>query len=252
MRKVLSVAVMAAVLAFVGMTKDAGATITISLEWSGCGAGTGGCTATGGNTITVNPGGGQTLRLDVFMEHNLAAPFGMESHTFSLNFDTALENELNLSAMAAVEWNGSDVIPGGAVDYFPLTLNTVNQESTVAVVGKVNSIESAGLTANLPASGALYSVGTTSILAPARYRVAQVFFTVGATALSDGADIFSGLFTTGFDQFILGDGLGTIIDPSTMTFGTATINVVPEPGTVSLLGLGLVGLVLAGRRSRRS
>lgn len=34
------------------------------------------------------------------------------------------------------------------------------------------------------------------------------------------------------------------------TFGTATINVVPEPGTASLLGLGLIGLIMAGRRNR--
>jgi hypothetical protein len=37
-----------------------------------------------------------------------------------------------------------------------------------------------------------------------------------------------------------------------LPFNGASINVVPEPGTVSLLGLGLVGLILAGRRSRRS
>jgi len=253
MRKVLSVAMMAAMLAFVGMTKDAGAAITISLEWGACGGGTLGCTATGGTTITVNPGGGQTLRLDVYMTHNLDTTmgFGMESHTFSLDFDTALENELNLGPMAQLEWAGSDVDPNPSVSnaYAPLTGGMTTTESGPGV-GRINSIESAGFL-DLPANGSVYSVGTFSATAPVRYRVAQAFFTVTG-ASTDGVDIFSGLFDLANDQFLLGDGLGTIIAPGTITFGSATVNVVPEPGTVSLLGLGLVGLVLAGRRSRRS
>jgi hypothetical protein len=32
--------------------------------------------------------------------------------------------------------------------------------------------------------------------------------------------------------------------------GSHILNIIPEPGTASLMGLGLVGLILAGRRSR--
>jgi hypothetical protein len=103
-------------------------------------------------------------------------------------------------------------------------------------------------TAVLPATGAAYTVGSTTATAPARYRIAQVFFDVNG-AITDGADVFSGLFNTPFDQIY---GPGGVLPESELVFGTATLNLVPEPGTVSLLGLGLVGLILAGRRSRRS
>ena len=65
---------------------------------------------------------------------------------------------------------------------------------------------------------------------------------------SDTTDVVSGLFNGLFDLLV--DGLGVTVPPGTITFGTATVNVIPEPGTVSLLGLGLVGVVLARRRSR--
>jgi hypothetical protein len=259
MRKVLSIAMMAAMLGLVGMTREAGATITISLEWSNCGGGTGGCTATGGNTITVNAGGGQTLRLDVYLQHDLPGPTGtppvdpynyLESHTFSLDFDVS-ENELNLGPMAQTEWSGFDTDPGpGTATYGPFTSGLTSTESTGSNTGRINNFESASLTYNLPATGLAYSVGTYTATAPTRYRVGQAFFTVNAAA-TDGADIFAGIFAPG-DKFIFGDGLGTIIPASELVLGTATVNVVPEPGTVSLLGLGLVGLILAGRRSRRS
>jgi threonine dehydrogenase-like Zn-dependent dehydrogenase len=44
---------------------------------------------------------------------------------------------------------------------------------------------------------------------------------------------------------------GNIIDvSSTVVQGSAVLNIIPEPGTAALLGLGFVGLVLAARRRR--
>ncbi len=59
------------------------------------------------------------------------------------------------------------------------------------------------------------------------------------------------------DSVIVGtDGLsdGNFVDiTATSTYNSATMNVspVPEPGTLSLLGMGLGGLYAVGRRSRR-
>jgi hypothetical protein len=55
---------------------------------------------------------------------------------------------------------------------------------------------------------------------------------------------------------IVGVIVGAIINginvdvSSTVVVGSHIITIIPEPGTASLLGLGLVGLILAGRRSR--
>jgi len=248
MRKVFSVALAVAMLSLVGMTKDAGATVTISLLW---GAAAGGSIGLGTNTIpdgAIAPG--QTLRLDIFMSHDLAG--GIKTHTFSINFDSPIDNELNLGPMAAVEWGGTDVDPGVPIsNYLPITVGLAGTvESGGPPTGRINSFESGALIGVLPANGVAYTVGTVTATAPASYRIGQAFFTSNG-AVFDGADVFSGYFNGLFDVIV--DGATNLAVPiGTITFGTATLNPIPEPGTVSLLGLGLVGLVLAGRRGRRS
>jgi len=243
MRKVFSLALMAAMLCLVGMTKDAGATVTLALEWGACNLG---CTGLTTNSVNVAPGLGQTLRLDIFMTHDETA--GINIAFFSLNFDTDLLNELNIGAMPPVNWAGTDVDPGtGVALYGPVGVPAVSPESSLGVAGRIDTFDSlttSGLV--LPQSGLAYTVGTVTATAPARYRVGQVFFSVNV-ALTDGVDVFSGLFNTGVDGIYNGLALATVND-----FGNASVNLIPEPSTVSLLGLGLVGLVLAGRRSRRS
>jgi hypothetical protein len=166
----------------------------------------------------------------------------------------SLGNELNLTAgMAPVEWTGSDVDPGpGVSTYGPFTVGLTILESTGALGGRVNSFASGGLTGVvLPATGVAYSVGTNSATAPARYRVGQVFFTTTTQVTNDGRDVFAGLFNGVFD--LIFDGNGNTVAPGTIVIGTASVNLgpaIPEPGTVALLGLGLVVLFLARRRRR--
>lgn len=75
------------------------------------------------------------------------------------------------------------------------------------------------------------------------YTVGTITIQAGASAGSFGVVSFQ---RAGIDDWLDTSGYNVIL-PS---LGTATMNVIPEPGTAGLLGLGLVGLIAVGRRSR--
>jgi hypothetical protein len=81
-------------------------------------------------------------------------------------------------------------------------------------------------------------------MAPGTYRMGTIVWDTSGTTPG----------TEGINALITGVGAiinGNIIDYTGMVIpGVHVLNIIPEPGTASLLGLGLVGLILAGRRSR--
>ncbi len=174
-------------------------------------------TSGSGTSVTVLGGPG-TVTLDVFM----TTTDGLEIFSTTVFWDNA-----TTSAIAGtVEWFGKFIPPTGPF-FSPINPGPAGVFIDNTAL-QVNSFDGAFLGGVLPSG--TYHLGTIVYQASA----------VGTTNIISG--IIAGL--DGFASVAAG-----VID-GTVTFNGATINVVPEPATASLLGLGLVGLILAGRRKR--
>jgi hypothetical protein len=156
MRKVFSVALMAAMVCLGGMAKDAGATVTFSLIW----------TATTGTGIvgtdTIDATGGDILTLAIRMTTDQT----LGGHGVSIAFDTDLANELNLATPGgAKEWAGTTFGSTTMVtNYSPINAGVgpppAVESTTAALAGSITLIESGQITGPLFLPVGMYTVGT--------------------------------------------------------------------------------------------
>jgi hypothetical protein len=248
MRKILSVAVFACALMFAG---TAGAGLTVDLIWQD--------TGTAALTLTVpvpNTGGpgsqcGHNQRLQAdglagrcmhvqWTVDGAEGPLFFGSNSVSFTTGAGLQG-LSASFLNACPAACSDAGINGSIAVGKGAFFTAFPDPTVDINNLVGTIGFFTGAVNQTPPGD----GTTG-LAPGTYNVGTIIWdTSSATGVIDIASFINPLI----DLFLASGGLGnanvTITD---VTLNGATLNLVPEPGTASLLGLGLMGLIVASRR----
>jgi len=86
-------------------------------------------------------------------------------------------------------------------------------------------------------------------VAAGTYRMGTIVWDTSGT--TSGTEVVAAVINDLFDGFAsVINGNQVFMDSSMIVVGTHILTIIPEPGTASLLGLGLIGLIVAGRRSR--
>ena len=232
--RILSSFVLMAGMVFVLAAPQQAAASSVGLAPIG---GTAVCTSGGGDAgEDVCTGGvGDTLTLAISMSIDAA---GTNAWSIDLAWDQGLENALNLTAAnpatTYVRGFANPSPPPTTIGYTALALGDVT-ESDASTTGLAEQ-----------ATGAI-AQDLTLTIANTSFRAGTATFSITST---DETTLALGFFRT--DGAVMGSSASAFITPG---FGSWVINQVPEgipePGTSLLMGLGMLGLAIAGRRNRR-
>ena len=208
--RALLIGITTSLVAVLGFAGSANADATVDLLWGGV-----------SSAITGPDGSSTTLVLAVVIT---AGASGVESFGLTVDYSSAA------GKLAVIGYTNSANL-GGGVPIFPLTLGLTADTGTSVTNINAGSLPVAFLGTGLFA-GQSFLAGTITF-----HKAAGV----GTFSLTPG------ILPASTDDII---GFGGGVISATTTFNGASITNIPEPGTVSLLGLGLGALAVAGRRRK--
>lgn len=201
------------------------AATSINLVWTG----TSGSGSIGSSSISVSATEPETLTLEMILDVD---GLGLSYLQVSVQFDRDLRDELDLLSIETLSWSN----PKGPGNFIGLGFET-SQESDATAGGEIVTFQ--GFTLGLGPRN--------TTLTFAR----MVFATNPSNLSNDGPDVFS-LFLTPDDRALFVTCNGVCFFDVHPEFGSAEVNVIPEPLPLSLLGLGIGVLALAGRRGHNT